>query len=300
MSEAIETLGALHLEVERKHERAAVLVRLERDERLATPDWRFHRQIIRVALWLRERAGLEPGDRVALVAPLSHEALVIDWATVTQGSTLVVLGPEPSAAALETTFSRFAPRIVFVAGAEALRRVVERGGNVVSLDGDAPEGVTSFAQALELGGTLDTAERAGAFRDRARAIKRSSDAIVHLEDVVGGAPRCDVLTHADVMAERRRLLAEHPARRGDLAYAYPDALSTAAHVALYTLVGDGLTSTAIGTAGRELDEISRLDPGIVVTRTGIVARRAKRSSYDGGGLRRWLGRTLGASSGGST
>ena len=54
-----ENLGLLHLAVERKHERPAVL-----RYRMATgwqdmPDWRFHRHAMRIGLYLRERAQLD-------------------------------------------------------------------------------------------------------------------------------------------------------------------------------------------------------------------------------------------------
>lgn len=306
MNRTIDTLGALHLEVERKHDRSAALVRVHAGERQATPDWRFHRHIVRVALYLRERSGLKKGDRVAVVAPLSHEWLIVDWATVAQGATLVVLGPDPTDEALDTAWARFAPRAVFVAGAEARKRVLERGGEaatagrVVTFDGETTEGGPSFTQLLELGGTLDTAERAGAFRDQARAIDSTSDAIVHVEHEVGdGSVRCEVLTHAEVMARRERFRARYESRRDAIAYVRPDALSSDSHVALYSLVGDGVTTTAIGTASRELDEIARLDPGMVITRSGVVPARVKPRSPGGGRFNRWLERSLGAGFGGS-
>ncbi len=58
-----ETLNQLYLQAMRHHAReAAVLARTgERWEPM--PDWRFDRHVIRVALYLQERAGLKPGRR---------------------------------------------------------------------------------------------------------------------------------------------------------------------------------------------------------------------------------------------
>lgn len=300
MSERIDTLGALHLAVERQHERKAVLLCKSDDGTWTpTPDWRFHRHVVRLALHLRERWGLGPGDRVALVGPLSPSFLVVDWATVAQGGTVVVLGADPTDAALDVAWSRFAPRTVFVAGEDARRRVQDRGGEVVTLDDQTSHDGPSFAQLLELGGTLDTAERAGAFRDRARAIAASSDAIVHVDRVSDGSPTYQVLTHAEVLARCERFRGKHEPRSGDVAYVRPDALSVDAHVALYGLLGGGVASTAIGTVGRELEEIDRLDPGMVVTRSDVLAARPKPFAIGGGRFKRWLDRTIGAASGGS-
>lgn len=302
----IDTLGALHLAVEREHHRTGALLRRDANgDFQSMPDWRLHRHIVRIALYLRERAGLRAGHSVALVGPLSPDWVIADWATVAQGATAVVLGVDPSEAALDLAWSRYAPRAVFVAGAEARRRVVERGGEavtsgaVIALDGEPADGVITFRQVLDLGGTLDTAERAGAFRDAARAIDPRSDAIAHVHGVSDGSPSCEVLSQAEVIARRERMRAKYERERGGIAYVRPDALSVAAHVALYTFMGDGVTSTAIGTVGHELEEIARLGPGMVVTRSGLVAADAKRSSNGGGSIRGWLERTLGAGFGGS-
>ncbi len=301
-TKAVDTLGAIHLAVERQHDRASVLTRSDgKGGWYSTPDWRLHRHIVRIALYLRERTGMRPGHAVALVGPITPEWVVVDWATVTQGATVVVLGAEPTDAALDLAWSRFAPRAVFVAGEEARRRILARGGEstVVAFEDEAPDGTATFRQVLDLGGTLDTAERAGAFRDLARAIDPGSDAVAHVVSVADGAPRREVLTHADVIAKRQGILAKHPSARGAVAYVRPDALSIDAHVALYAFVGDGATSTVIGTAGRELEEIARLGPGMVVTRSGVVAADGKRSTNGAGGLRGLLERKLGGGFGGS-
>ena len=63
-----DTLAQLYLQAMRHHAReAAVLTRS--DEKWAPmPDWRLDRQVIRTALYLQERAGVKPGDRVAIVS----------------------------------------------------------------------------------------------------------------------------------------------------------------------------------------------------------------------------------------
>lgn len=298
-----ETLGTLFLQTEREHPRKAALLRLRPGgEPVPMPDWRLDRHIVRIGLYLRERAGVRPGDVVALIGPITHAWIVVDWAVVAQGATLVVIGPDPNEAVLDLAWSRFSPRAIFVAGEEARRRVRARAGDasVIALDGEASEDVPNFDKVLDLGGTLDTAERAGAFRDHARAIAPSAVAIAHVGHVMNGAPSCEALTHAEVMAKRQRTMAKYERGGGKIAYVRPDALSPDAHVALYALMGDGVTSMAIGTVGHELEEIARLGPGMVVTRSGVVAADAKRSSNGAGRFKGWLERTLGAGLGGST
>src|SRR5437899_2313185 len=50
------TLARLFLAAMRRHDRAAVLLHQDGTKWRETPDWRFERQVIRLALFLRERA----------------------------------------------------------------------------------------------------------------------------------------------------------------------------------------------------------------------------------------------------
>jgi acyl-CoA synthetase (AMP-forming)/AMP-acid ligase II len=287
MTSTVETLGALHLAVERKHSRSSVIQHFDGDRLISTPDWRFHRQIVRYALYLQERAGLTAGGHVLLLAPVSPAWLVVDWATVAQGGVSVVLAPDSSIERLAAAWDRFAPVSVLVAGPDALANVLalETSGrtphDVVTLDAQPTKGTVSFEQVLELGGTLDTAERAGAFRDRARSIGPTSHAIVHEHPSSNGSPLWEILTHAEVLARGRRDQAR-ASRPGGIAYVRPDALSVEAHVALYRFLGDGITSTVVGAStGDERHQIARLDPRNVVGRTGVVQRPAPRTSTGG-------------------
>jgi hypothetical protein len=94
---------------------------------------------------------------------------------------------------LADAWKQFSPRVAFVAGGESLRRVLElrqalgRPEVVVSLDaGPPPEGALSFAEQLDLGGTLDTAERAGDFRALVRGVASKTCAIAHVGRSAGG------------------------------------------------------------------------------------------------------------------
>ena len=89
-----ETLALLHLAVERAHDRPAAIQRRGKAGALVTlPDWRLHRQIIRLGLYMSERAGLSAGERVAIVAPVSFESIVAEWATIVQGGVAATVDP---------------------------------------------------------------------------------------------------------------------------------------------------------------------------------------------------------------
>ena len=141
---------------EHKRERTSALRHFDGKRWHETPDSEFHRDILRLALYLHERVGMSAGDRVVLLAPLSPEWLVVDWATVTQGAVTVVLDPALSDAALAAAWERFAPVAAFVAGPEELRRVLALGSvrKLVTFRPGPDALASAFAQVMELGGAL--------------------------------------------------------------------------------------------------------------------------------------------------
>ena len=60
-----DTLNLLHAQAMREHARGSALLYREDVNWQPTPDWRLDRQVIRLALALRERVGVEPGQRIA-------------------------------------------------------------------------------------------------------------------------------------------------------------------------------------------------------------------------------------------
>ncbi len=243
-----ETLGQIHLTAERSHDRAAVVRRWSGDRWEETPDWRFHRHVLRIALYLDERVGLREGDRVAIVAPLGTEALVADWASVSLGLATVAIDPDATLPQLTAVWRRIAPRVAFVAGDAADRVSQMPSGTgperVIVLGGPARTGRdASFSEALDLGGTLDTAERANAFRARVRDVSPDRPMVGFAEH--DGAWR--FMSQRDVVARLRRRWSSAPPRKGDLAPAPCGTPTLKERIELYGFVGDGLTCTVLPT-----------------------------------------------------
>jgi len=178
--DSLATLGAVHLGAMRQHDRKAVLLHRDGERWEETPDWRLDRHVIRLGLYLRERAGVEPGQRVIIASPLRREWLLADLAAVVQGAVAIALDPGLALPELALALTRAAPRAVFVSGEpmlDQLRRAWRDGGfpslaSVISFDGPL-DGAAALSEVLDLGGTLDTAERAVAFRARARESPRA-------------------------------------------------------------------------------------------------------------------------------
>ncbi len=279
---AAETLARLHLAVERAHDRKAVLERRGGDTSLELPDWRFHRQVIRLGLYMSERVGLAAGDRVAIVAPLSFETLATEWATFLQGGVSAAIAPDLDGAALVRALEAIGPRVAFVASA-ALDRIVEATGGagarglpafpgplsemeIIEIGNDAPTGRTmSLSQALELGGTLDTAERAQSLRARARAVTGDMPAFA----VLSGDSAFKLVTHRDAVAHVRRFWSAAPARAGDVAYVTGELATVPLRMALRAFIADGRTRSVLGTKGREREEIAVVKPRWILTSSGV-------------------------------
>jgi hypothetical protein len=295
---APETLGPVYLATERKHDRSGVLRHRTSAAWVETPDWRFHRHVMRIGLYLRGRAQLEPSDRVAFVAALGPEWAVAEWAVLTQGASTAAIDPGLSRDALASQLASLAPRVIFT-DAAAIDGVVAWNGSeprpatVVALNGPSIAGASSWSEALDLGGTLDTAERANAYRSALNAVTPDTPAIGHI--MLNGEPSWRFLSQRDAARAVRQVWLRARIARGDVAYLTGGAPSLGSIVAFLAFSGDGHSQVVLGTPGREVEEIIEARPSKLVARAGAVRRileaaSAVSGSGSGSRSRRWLAR----------
>jgi acyl-CoA synthetase (AMP-forming)/AMP-acid ligase II len=254
------TLARMFLAAMRRHDRAAVLLHHDGAKWRETPDWRFERQVIRLALLLRDRARLVQGDRVAIVSALRPESLVAELAAVAQGAAAVVIDPDLPVAAVRRAIEETVPAAAFVGDAASAASFEARA--VVCFQGKA-EGAWAWSEALDLGGTLDTPERAQSFRAQAREVAADSRALGYLAGS-DGQLRCQFLTQAEAVERMRALRIGSPARKGAVAQVSPSP-TLATRLALLSFVVDGSTTCAVGMPG---PEVAGLQPDWVVGPAG--------------------------------
>ncbi len=291
-----ESLGVVHLAVERKHDRAAVL-----RYRVATtwqdmPDWRFHRHAMRIGLYLRERAQLTDGDRVALVCALRPEWGVAQWGALTQGAATAVVDPTLPDAELYAQLAALAPRAVFVER-DSVQRVIawhasaRAASTIIALDGGvAGGGALSWSEALDLGGSLDTAERANSARARARALSPDTPALGHPVGT-NGSVAWRFLSHREVVRRVQRVWMRSRIARGDVAYVPGEVPSTATTVAFLAFTADGHTKVVIGARANELEEIVMTRPHKIIVSVETVRRMLESTpSAEPSRVRKWLAR----------
>src|SRR5229473_3849493 len=260
--EGAATWARLFLAAMRKHDRAAVLLHHGQEKWQETPDWRLERQVIRLALFLRDRGGILPGDRVAIVSRLRPEAVAAELAALAQGAAALAIDPDLSPAELRVVFEQTAPAAVFVPDAAARGSLPSGARAVLCFDGSA-DGAWAWSEALDLGGTLDTPERAQLFRAQAREVAPDSRALGYLAGT-DGLLQCHFLTQAEAVARMRALRTGSPARKGAVAHVSASP-TLAARLALLSFVVDGSTACAVGMPGRE---VAGLQPDWVVGPAG--------------------------------
>jgi hypothetical protein len=256
------TLSSLYDMGMRNHVRNAAMLWPRDSGFEAVVDWKLDRLVIRLALYARERLGLDPGGSLAVVGGMGWLWPVVDFAAMGFGAASVGIGPDVPDDALGAALADAAPSAAFATDAAAaarllaLRRAGRFAGTVVTPDGVRAdeEGVLPLARLLDLAATLDTAERAQAFRLVSRAVAADAAALWHV-----GAQGVTRLTHREAMELVATRLHERPAQPGDLAYVEART-SLDARLALASFVGDGLTTSAIGGEGRASADVVALRP----------------------------------------
>lgn len=300
-----ENLGLLHLAVERKHDRASVLRWRAGAAGAAwqdAPDWRFHRHAMRIGLYLRERAQLTVGDRVALVCSLRPEWAATQWGALAQGAATAVIDPALPDPELAAQLAALGPRAVFVEGG-AVDRVIaclattRSTSTVVVLDGDASGGLAlTWSEALDLGGSLDTAERANSFRAQARAVPQDTPALAQAwpPGATSGSVGWRFLSHREVVRRVQRVWLRARIASGDVAYVAGGAPSLATSIALLAFTADGYTQVVLGSKGNELEEITMTRPHKIIapveTVRPMVESLSAREPSRLRDLRAWLSR----------
>jgi long-subunit acyl-CoA synthetase (AMP-forming) len=276
-----ETLNRLHADAMREHARRSALLVREDAGWNPVPDWRLDRQVIRVGLYLRERLGVEPGQRVALLGELRPEWLIADLATLGLGAVSVAIDPRLQRADLTAALEDAAPRVTFVSSAalrmlESLDGRTPPHGQLIAL-GPAATGssVTTLQVLLEMGGTLDTPERAQSYRADARSFAPDRPAVRHYREAPdGGWERVD-LSQGEVIERLRGGWPREPSRSGDVAYVCDPTISPAARLALYAFLGDGCTTTALAPVDWELSDLAALRPTKIVAPAALLAEAVR-------------------------
>ena len=257
------TLGALYDQGMRHHRRRAVLHCAELG---AVPDWKLDRLVIRIALYGREKLGLEPGSRAAVFGRPGWLWPAVESAVQGWGATAVGIAHDAPDDALLPALREAAPRFVVATDAESANRLLElrTRGDAARLPLVAPRSaaaageVLALEQLLELGGTFDTAERAQAFRLMCRRLEPQTEALWHVS--ASGIVR---LRHEQAVERAGARLRTRPPQWGDLVQLLPARVTLGLRVALAACVGDGWSETVLGQDAAASEAVAGLRPHVL-------------------------------------
>jgi long-chain acyl-CoA synthetase len=156
------------------------------DEKLTYAD--AHERVNAIASWLASQ-GVKPGDRVAIAMRNYPEWMLIYWACVSSGITVVGINAWWTTEEMAYAFSDSAPEVVFL-DSERLARLQERPDLAANLKivgiriPDAPDNVTPWSEVIAHGGDMPDVE-----------VDPDSDACIFYTSGTTGHPKGAQLTH---------------------------------------------------------------------------------------------------------
>jgi long-chain acyl-CoA synthetase len=283
MGQGPETLNRLYLHCMREHERKTALLYPRGGSWDSLPDWRLDRWVIRLALYLQEHVGVMPGDRIAVVSELRPEAVLADFAGLGLGAVSVVVDAAVPSNNLVAALIDVGPKVIFASTAG----LAKLDGGTLGLPGleqvialeakEVEEGVVRLETALELGGTLDTAERAQTFRAKARAVEPARAAVVHYEGSQNREPQWQELSQGEVIQRLEAIWQAQQPAAGDRVYLVAAELSLAVRLSLYACLGDGYSITALASSLGTSEEVAELRPHRIIASPRALAEVVRRA-----------------------
>lgn len=279
-----DTINRLLLHGARYHDRDALFLRWEQDRKgwgwRAHPDWRTDRNAIRAALVLRQRIGMEAGERAALWMPFGLEFATVERGIWSIGGLTVPLPPDWTTDQVATALHEVTPTVLFAPDVDSLRELKAIGGlpdsvrASVLLAGEAEdlgEEALPYARFMDYGGVLDTAERASMWRTTVRSIPPGTPVSLEYRWQDGLKP-LGAISQAGLVDAVDAVLRLLPPEQGRLQILAGDRPDPVARALLYAAWADGLTRTAFVESQAAVDHAAELEPTLVAGPADMLAR----------------------------
>ncbi len=269
-----DTMNRLLLHAARYHARDAVSLRWEEGRTewgwQPMPDWRADRYTVRAALVLRQRLEVADGETVALWLPLSTEWPIVERAVWSIGAVSVPVWPEWDLERVAQVMADAQPAVLVAPDWEAVRQLRVIGGLPESVRGivlwrgapDDAQDALPFAQFLDYGGVLDTAERAAMWRTLTRGL--SPDTAVSREYTSSGPLQWGKLDHRMLVAAVERMLRRFPAHAGRVQVLTTERPHPTLRALIFAGWVDGLTRTIFAATSEAQEHLEAFVPDLVV------------------------------------
>jgi acyl-CoA synthetase (AMP-forming)/AMP-acid ligase II len=270
-----DTLNELYQLGMREHARKGVVRCFEGDRWREIPDWRFDREVIQLALSIKEYFAIAEGDAVAILGPRNVLWLQADFAV--RGLRAVPVGLQPALTDEQLVDALTESQIRVAIGTDAAS--ADRLANLRPVFYDletvlAPEresepdrGIAGLHDLRAQGQILDTPERAANWRYYARQAQSEDLAgVQYVARAADGVMR-EPFTHGEAIAFVRDRLERYPAGPADVACFQGSEVTRASRLCCCAYVGDGYTEIALPDV-HATDGCALLAPAKIVVSAG--------------------------------
>ncbi|MFO7785773.1 MAG: AMP-dependent synthetase/ligase [Thermodesulfobacteriota bacterium] len=195
-------------------------VAYKKDGRYQDISWNEMDEMIRAIGSYLISTGIEPGQNVALFSPNRYEWWVIDQAILSIGAANVPIYATNSAEEAKYVLEHSESRVCFVGEQEHMEKVVKVRDSLPDLKGvvvfdevaQKPEGVITFAEALEEGRKHDNREE---FDRRLKAVNPNDVASIIYTSGTTGPPKGVMLSHSNFLSNVHQILDDFSHLVGD-------------------------------------------------------------------------------------
>jgi len=271
---SIETLADLLFEtIDRRAKPDAFLVPGEGGYRPISTE-RFANDVERTSLGLAA-AGIEPGDRVAILSENRYEWAVADFAILTAGAVTVPIYATLPAGPIEFVLGHSRARAIFVSDRAQMAKLAETGARTTALEAivlfgpDAapsagPPRVTTLERLMAEG--EERRRRApGEHRERAARIRPDDLATLVYTSGTSGTPKGVLLTHRNIVTNTEACLARFPITASDACFSF----LPLSHVlertgGQFAMVRAGATIAYAASIGRVPQNIAETGPTVLI------------------------------------
>jgi long-chain acyl-CoA synthetase len=238
--------------------------------------------------------GLEPEDRVAVIASTRYEWVLAHLATLWAGGAVTAVDPEADEDTLATVLADSGARVVVAEGYDTVRRLwrirsrIRDVVKVVQMDGDYPDERVISLEGLLARGHEHLEEQPRALSQRLYAVRRQGLAALPYVDDHAGGLRGVRLTHAALTYQATAVSLQGRLSDADLAYVALPLRSSYAQTVLAVQLACGFPIALEGRPGRSIDSIPRVRPTVVAATPALLDRLRTEIEGDrrGGLLRR--------------
>jgi long-chain acyl-CoA synthetase len=246
------------------------VVKYKRDGRwVDTTVPEFRDAVRHLAIALRH-AGVKPGDRLAILSENRPEWAITDFATLANQAVTVPVYPTLLGWQIEYILNDAGASVVVCSNGEQLQKLSEVRGHcpalhtIIVCDAPAalPNGVITFAQAVDSGRRNDSDEERARFDELRRAAKPDQLATLVYTSGTTGNPKGAMLTHGNIASNVDAVLSVLPIAKRATALSILPLSHILERTADYSLLAQGCTIAYAESVTKVAENLQEIRPQV--------------------------------------